>query len=136
MSSDPSAPSAPRSAAAARLLPKFIAHRQRDVATIRDALGQDDFETISRLGHNMRGNGRSYGFPDIGEIGERMETAANVRNADAIRKEVAALEAWLDKVGDPAAADDTPAPRPGSVTRMRAAKDDPDFGVPRGRDKT
>ena len=45
------------SAVAAKLLPKFIGHRERDVDAIRLALERDDFETIARLGHNMRGNG-------------------------------------------------------------------------------
>ena len=39
---------------------------------------QDDVPTIEniyRMAHNIHGNGASYGFPAISEIGERMEEA-------------------------------------------------------------
>jgi HPt (histidine-containing phosphotransfer) domain-containing protein len=84
-----------RTAAAEQLLPRFIGHRARDVETIRRALRQPDFETIARLGHNMRGNGLSYGFPDIAAIGEAMETAANTGNPKGVLEHLAALEVWL-----------------------------------------
>jgi HPt (histidine-containing phosphotransfer) domain-containing protein len=89
------APAPRRSAIATRLLPKFIGHRARDLETLRDALAQRDFETVGRIGHNMRGNGHSYGFPEIGLLGERLEAAADTRNEPAIGEQLAALEAWL-----------------------------------------
>ncbi len=84
-----------RSVAAARLLPKFIEHRERDVASIRDALARQDFDAIARLGHNMRGNGRSYGFPELGAIGELLESAADTKNEAMIGEQLTALVAWL-----------------------------------------
>jgi HPt (histidine-containing phosphotransfer) domain-containing protein len=90
-----------RSAVATKLLPKFIGHRARDVGTIRDALAQRDFEAIARIGHNMRGNGRSYGFPDIGLLGERLEEAGDAKDEHAIREQLVALEAWLAAQGTP-----------------------------------
>ena len=124
---------APRSAVAARLLPNFIAHRRRDAGTIREAIPRGDFETISRLGHNMRGNGRSYGFPVIGAIGERMETAANIRNLDSILNELRALEDWIEAIGAPGASGDEQPPRSQSATRIRAATDEGDAADDPGR---
>lgn len=88
-----------RSKAATALLPKFIGHRQRDATDIRSALERGDYQTISRLGHNMRGNGASYGFPDLGALGERLETAAHQRNEEEIRTQLAALDDWIANVG-------------------------------------
>jgi HPt (histidine-containing phosphotransfer) domain-containing protein len=84
-----------RSPAAAALLPRFLEHRRRDVVTIRTALEQADFETIGRLGHNMAGNGVSYGFPEVSAIGERLEAEAAARNEMAVREQLASLEATL-----------------------------------------
>jgi HPt (histidine-containing phosphotransfer) domain-containing protein len=91
----------PLSYAATVLRPRFIAHRRDDVVTIRSCLVDGDFETIARLGHNMRGNGPSYGFPDLAEIGERLEYAARVKNADLVREQLRELDAWLLRVGEP-----------------------------------
>jgi HPt (histidine-containing phosphotransfer) domain-containing protein len=87
-----------RSPAAAALLPRFLEHRRTDVATIRAALERGDFERIGRLGHNMAGNGVSYGFPEMSAIGERLEAEAHVGNATAIREELASLEAALARI--------------------------------------
>jgi HPt (histidine-containing phosphotransfer) domain-containing protein len=84
-----------RSPAAAKLLPRFISHRAEDVAAIRLALDHGDYAIIARLGHNMRGNGRSYGFPEIASIGERMEAAALTQDVASVREQLAALEDWV-----------------------------------------
>jgi HPt (histidine-containing phosphotransfer) domain-containing protein len=88
-------PAIARSAVAAKLRPRFIAHRAEDVATIRLALERSDYATVARLGHNMRGNGQSYGFPDIATIGERMEAAAGTHDVGGVREQLAALQDWV-----------------------------------------
>lgn len=97
VSSNPSPPR--RSPAAAALLPVFIAHRGRDLASILAALDQGDFETVARLGHNMRGNGNSYGFPEISAIGKELEAAAKARDEESIRDQMAMLEVWIEQHG-------------------------------------
>jgi HPt (histidine-containing phosphotransfer) domain-containing protein len=86
-----------RSPAAASLLPRFIAHRADDVSAIQVALERGDYGTVARLGHNMRGNGHSYGFPDIAAIGERMEAAARAQDVAGMREQLAALEDWVSR---------------------------------------
>jgi HPt (histidine-containing phosphotransfer) domain-containing protein len=97
MSSDQRAPGpvVQRSAAATALLPRFLEHRRGDVTTIRTALTTGDFETIRRIGHNMAGNGVSYGFAEISAMGRRLEAEADARDANAVREELAELETFL-----------------------------------------
>jgi HPt (histidine-containing phosphotransfer) domain-containing protein len=68
------------------------------VVTLRAALEHGDFETIGRLGHNMAGNGVSYGFPELSAIGDRLEAEAHVGNAATVREELEALEACLARL--------------------------------------
>jgi HPt (histidine-containing phosphotransfer) domain-containing protein len=102
----PPSPPCPPAAGSARvrvaekLLPKFIGHRRQDVSTVRLALERRDFETISRIGHNMRGNGVSYGFPEIGVLGEQLERAANTTNVQGVREQLTLLEAWVARIGE------------------------------------
>jgi HPt (histidine-containing phosphotransfer) domain-containing protein len=84
-----------RSAAAEKLLPRFLAHRAADLATLRNALSAGEFEVVARLGHNMHGNGRSYGFPEIEALGARLEEAAHMRDTETIERRLDELEAWL-----------------------------------------
>jgi HPt (histidine-containing phosphotransfer) domain-containing protein len=60
---------------------------------LSEALSARNLETVNRLGHQMKGSGRSYGFPDVSEIGARIEEAAGDRR-------VVALEAMLLELKD------------------------------------
>ncbi len=107
------------------LLPKFFANRERDVATLRGALAVEDFETIARLGHNMRGNGVSYGFPEVSAIGKRIERAGLRREARVIADQVAKLEAWVARIRTPTAEPPSVTQRPKSARRVRALGGEP-----------
>jgi HPt (histidine-containing phosphotransfer) domain-containing protein len=58
-----------------------------------EALAARNLEALNRLGHQMKGSGRSYGFPDVSDIGARIEEAAGDRR-------VVALEAMLLELKD------------------------------------
>jgi|HubBroStandDraft_1064217.scaffolds.fasta_scaffold01134_5 HPt (histidine-containing phosphotransfer) domain-containing protein len=111
-----------RSVAAAALLPRFLEHRRRDLATLVAALEHGDFETLARLGHNMSGNGVSYGFPEISAIGERLEAEAIAGNPSAVREHLAALEACLARASEEVASE--AARRAESSTQVRAVTGD------------
>jgi hypothetical protein len=65
----------------------------------------------------MRGNGVSFGFPEISLIGARMEAAAGARGVARVGKYLTELEAWIVKTNETANAE----PRTTPCTRGRAA---------------
>lgn len=80
------------------LRPTFLKNRAKDVARIREALDRGDYAAIAMLGHNMRGNGASYGFPEVSAIGERIEADAALMDAPSLRAQADELDAYLAKV--------------------------------------
>jgi CheY-like chemotaxis protein/anti-sigma regulatory factor (Ser/Thr protein kinase) len=118
-------PGSRQAATVTALLPKFFANRERDVATLRGALAVEDFETIARLGHNMRGNGVSYGFPEVSAIGKRLERAGLRREARVIADQVAKLEEWVARSRTQRAEPPPVTRRPKSARRVRAAGGEP-----------
>ena len=82
----------------AALVPRFLANRAADVAKIRSALTDGDFETIRSAAHGMKGSGGGYGFPEISRLGRAMEQSAQQRDAVAIRELVTTLETYLAHV--------------------------------------
>ena len=80
------------------LLPNFLRRRADDVKKIRAALAVGDFESIEAIGHKLRGNGATYGFPLLSEIGALLETGATNRDRETIDREVERLEAELARV--------------------------------------
>ncbi len=80
------------------LVPGYLRNRRRDIDTIRAALRKSDLQSIQRLGHNMKGTGKGYGFPPLSEIGRCIERAAIEGDAQSLQQLVKDLEAFLDRV--------------------------------------
>ena len=80
------------------ILPKFINNVRRNPSAIAAALACGDFATIRSLGHNMKGTGSSFGLPQISEIGNELEQAAKLQDADSVRTISAHLVHFLDSV--------------------------------------
>jgi two-component system response regulator HydG len=96
---EPGAPPAPRAIALPpALIASFVANRRRDVDTMKHGVETNDFAMIARIAHNMRGNGRSYGFPEVGTIGEGIEVAAIAKDAAGLREGIGRLEKWIADV--------------------------------------
>jgi CheY-like chemotaxis protein len=83
----------------AALIPAFLQNRRQDVITMLGALARGDFETVKRLGHDMKGAGASFGFQAITNIGAALEQEAAKADADASRQWVGELSTYLDRVG-------------------------------------
>ena len=84
--------------ALAALLPNFLRRRAEDVKRIRDAVVASDFNAIATIGHNLRGNGASYGFPQLSAIGEAIERSASAKDREAILREVERLAEALEQI--------------------------------------
>jgi HPt (histidine-containing phosphotransfer) domain-containing protein len=79
-------------------IPAYLRNCKQNVIVMLDALERVDFETVTDLGHQMRGSGGMFGFQAITDIGIAIEQAAGSADTDASRKWVGALSNYLDGV--------------------------------------
>ena len=80
----------------AELIPLYFALCRRDLLSLRTALEGTDFNQVRILGHNLRGSGGAYGFPELSEIGAVIETAGKTKDADLARDGIAKLAGFLE----------------------------------------
>ena len=80
------------------LVPNYLASIRRDMATMMTAIGEQDCEVAGRLGHQFKGTGHGYGFPEIAQAGTAIELAARSANEGEIRRQILSLGAYLDRV--------------------------------------
>ncbi len=80
------------------LIPDFLEMRRQDVMRLRALLVSEAFCEIERLGHNMKGNGASYGFAPITDIGQRLEAAARLQHRVEIVALTEALASYLARI--------------------------------------
>lgn len=60
----------------ADLVPGYLEDRRADVVRLRAALASGERELVRRVGHQIRGSGTSYGYPDLTALGEQLELQA------------------------------------------------------------
>lgn len=77
------------------LIPIFLASRQDDIAALRAALAENDYEKLRKIGHALRGVGSSYGFDFISEIGSNIKRAALDEDDNYIDNMIRTMEETL-----------------------------------------
>lgn len=80
------------------LIPRFLANRRTEIASLEQAVESRDVETLRRIGHGLKGVGGGYGFDEITRIGAQIENCAKTGNNEATRRLVRALKRYLDDV--------------------------------------
>jgi HPt (histidine-containing phosphotransfer) domain-containing protein len=80
------------------LIPGFLTHKRADVATIVDANARRDYAEIGRIAHRIKGEGTSYGFETMTEMGRSLEQAAAVHDDGAVATLARQLLNYMDRL--------------------------------------
>ncbi len=78
------------------LIPGFLTRKRADIAAIFDALARRDFAEVSHVAHRIKGEGGSYGFDAMTEIGRSLEHAAAMRDDSAVTTLARQLLSYMD----------------------------------------
>ena len=80
------------------LIPGFLERKRADASTIVEALCGGNLEAVARVAHRLKGEGGSYGFNEISEIGAALETASKAGEVEAAKRLAKELAAYLEGV--------------------------------------
>ena len=80
------------------LIPGFLENRQKDVQSLENALKENDFEKLRSVGHNLKGVGGGYGFPDMSMMGAEIEEGAKENNMEKVSENVQKLSHYLSNI--------------------------------------
>jgi HPt (histidine-containing phosphotransfer) domain-containing protein len=80
------------------LIPGFMTHKRADIDAIFEAVARRDYAEIGRIAHRIKGEGGSYGFDSMTEIGRALEQAAAIRDDGAVTTLARQLLSYLDRV--------------------------------------
>jgi PAS domain S-box-containing protein len=80
------------------LVPKYLENVRRGIHQILADGDAKDYSIARRLGHQFKGSGEGYGFPEITRTGAAVELAAKASDPDEIRTQILALASYLDRV--------------------------------------
>jgi HPt (histidine-containing phosphotransfer) domain-containing protein len=80
------------------LIPGFLQRKHGDCDAILQALPLRDYDSIRKIAHRLKGEGGSYGFDAMTEIGRSIEQAATLSDDRTVTTLVAELLSYLDSV--------------------------------------
>jgi HPt (histidine-containing phosphotransfer) domain-containing protein len=80
------------------LIPTFMTNRNKEVETLRTALGAGDMEQLRQLGHRMKGVGNSYGFELISVLGKQIEDGAKSSDLQGLQARITEYTDYLSRV--------------------------------------
>jgi HPt (histidine-containing phosphotransfer) domain-containing protein len=82
----------------APLIPRFLANCGKEADQIESALQEEDWETVSRLAHSIKGAGGWYGFSGMAGIGLELQRAATAGNFEMVSRRLVELRDYLNRV--------------------------------------
>jgi HPt (histidine-containing phosphotransfer) domain-containing protein len=80
------------------MVSQYLQGCRRDLVQLKAALAAEEYETARRLGHQMTGTGKPYGFPGLTQIGRAIEWAASKRAVPELVSRIQRLEACLNGI--------------------------------------
>lgn len=80
------------------LLGMFLSHIDKEVATLNDAVRKEDYDTIFRTSHSIKGSSGNIGLEDIFKLAGLIEHKARAKEAYEYETQVKKLENLVDVV--------------------------------------
>lgn len=77
------------------LIEVYIQRRKVDIEVLEKSISENSLEAFHRIGHQLSGNARSFGFPELESVGLRMEKLSSQALATEGLQLVAELSSWL-----------------------------------------
>jgi hypothetical protein len=74
---------------------KYLSRRQVDFERCLLGFTQRNYADIEMIGHNMKGNGSTFGFPELSELGESLEIGARQKDDQLIKAKLDEFKIWL-----------------------------------------
>jgi signal transduction histidine kinase/DNA-binding response OmpR family regulator len=80
------------------LMPDFLAEIEEDLDIMEKSLQEDNFETLHRLGHGLKGAAGNYELHDLADIFLTIEKAAKEQSEDAVMDNMIRVKDYLEQL--------------------------------------
>lgn len=74
---------------------RYIERRKRDLEDCLASLERHQFDEIEKVGHQLKGNGTTFGHPELSVIGKKMEQAAQIRDMETLETALKEFSQWV-----------------------------------------
>jgi HPt (histidine-containing phosphotransfer) domain-containing protein len=79
------------------LLNRYIERRKKDLENCSLWVKEGCFNDLERTGHQLKGNGETFGFGELSELGAILEDAAKKKDISRLKVALNDFDDWLKK---------------------------------------
>ncbi|MBC7540649.1 MAG: Hpt domain-containing protein [Bacteriovorax sp.] len=76
---------------------KYLNRRISEIEELKQSLGVDDFDIAINIGHRLKGNGETFGYPIISALGISLEQAGIAKDKVKLREAIKQLEVNVEE---------------------------------------
>jgi signal transduction histidine kinase/CheY-like chemotaxis protein/HPt (histidine-containing phosphotransfer) domain-containing protein len=78
---------------------RFLETRRKEVLQVAEWLEQGRLDDVARVGHQLKGTAATFGFPEVGAVGAKLEKAARSGDNEGARARLSELDSLLRQLG-------------------------------------
>lgn len=79
------------------LLSRYLDRRKQDLESCLVSMGTKNFKELEKVGHQLKGNGVTFGYPELSTIGTHLENAAIAKDLSELDLAIKEFSAWVKK---------------------------------------
>jgi HPt (histidine-containing phosphotransfer) domain-containing protein len=76
---------------------KYLNRRIGEIEELKQSLSVDDFDVAINIGHRLKGNGETFGYPIISALGISLEQAGIAKDKVKLREAIELLEVNVEE---------------------------------------
>ena len=80
------------------IIPGYINRRGDDVQMLKIMISNRDFDAIRKLGHKLKGNGASFGFDRITDIGNKLMQSCEKKDYSTVANLINEFETEINLI--------------------------------------
>lgn len=80
------------------IMAKYIERRKQDLEACLASFERHQYEEIEKVGHQLKGNGTTFGHPELSSIGKKLEDAAHVQDLEVLVSSLKEFSLWVNKL--------------------------------------
>ena len=76
---------------------KYLTRRRSEIIELKESLIKGQFDLALKIGHQLKGNAATFGFPEFSEIGQGLEKAAQERDQSRAMEVIEKFDLMVEK---------------------------------------
>lgn len=80
------------------IMNRYLDRRKRDLEECLSSLSSHNYQDIEKVGHQLKGNGSTFGHPELSVIGKKLELAAQAHDLVSLEKALKEFSEWVSEL--------------------------------------